>query len=290
MTGAAVRAEEFRIRAYALQLGREHQRLVGRERLESLQREQAFLEAAVRAEMGEPIDLDVPNSVRSATPTSRASSTSKSTPSKGRFLEAYASVFDEPTIINNAIEGYFREVIRRGAFARTIAEDRGSIKSQFNHGHDQRIGSMPIGPIIELAELERGLWYEVKLSATSIADDVAALAADGLLGSSFRFAIRDGGETWSMEDDLPLREVTDVVLYELGPVVNPAYNGTNVTLRSGSGLSTLKRRQAAEVKRYVDDINASLAADRRRQRRMEAAAVRFMASAGEVARMIGDTP
>jgi hypothetical protein len=37
-------------------------------------------------------------------------------------------------------------------------------------------------------------WYERWLSPQLIADDIARLAGDGLLGSLFRFAIRDGGE------------------------------------------------------------------------------------------------
>jgi hypothetical protein len=52
---------------------------------------------------------------------------------------------------------------------------------------------------------------------------------------SFRFRPADGGEQWDGET----RTLTDVDLFELGPVVFPAYSGTEVSVRTKQLASAL---------------------------------------------------
>ena len=54
----------------------------------------------------------------------------------------------------------------------------------FEHGKHPVIGRMPLGALEQLFEDVRGGFYVLRMSDTSYADDVLAVAADGQLGSS----------------------------------------------------------------------------------------------------------
>ena len=71
--------------------------------------------------------------------------------------------------------------------------------------------------------------FEIDLPES--AADIRELAARGdIRGASFTFTPRKGGEVWNGTT----RELTDVYLYELGPVVMPAYQATSVGVRDAS--------------------------------------------------------
>lgn len=148
----------------------------------------------------------------------------------GRHLSGYAAVFDSPTHIDSW-EGKFDEVIARGAFARTI--NNGSPVVQFDHGHHPSIGSLPISGPPTLSEDKRGLWVEAEMHKAELFEPVReAIASGAIKGMSFRFSVVR--EEWDESEDreVPLRRITEVRLYELGPVVFPAYTNTTVGVRS----------------------------------------------------------
>lgn len=148
----------------------------------------------------------------------------------GLTLEGYAAVFNTPTRIDSW-EGRFDEVISPGAFAKTIKER--SPKLQFDHGTHPLLGSLPLGRIDTLKEDDEGLFVRARLSDNWLIEPVRDAIRDGAVdGMSFQFkAIRD---EWDEDDDLevPLRTLKEVRLYELGPVVFPAYEETSVGVRS----------------------------------------------------------
>lgn len=166
--------------------------------------------------------------------------------SDGRTLEGYAAVFDQPTEINS-FEGRFTETIARGAFRKTLREKKKPVM-QFQHGRDSRVGALPIGVFEELAEDDHGLLVRGRLfdSAEPIRE---AIAGGAVTGMSFSFrVVRDewrdaagkpvkGDEIYRLlyepGDRGPLqRTVREVQLWEAGPVVQPAYAGTSVMVRS----------------------------------------------------------
>lgn len=148
----------------------------------------------------------------------------------GRLLSGYAAVFDSPTRIDSW-EGRFDEVIARGAFARTINASTPVV--QFDHGHHPAIGSLPIAGPPTLSEDKRGLWVEAEMHKAELFEPVReAIASGAIKGMSFRFSVVK--EEWDESDgrEVPLRRITEVRLYELGPVVFPAYTDTSVGVRS----------------------------------------------------------
>ncbi|MFD8117088.1 phage major capsid protein [Streptomyces microflavus] len=178
----------------------------------------------------------------------------------GRTLEGYAAVFDTDTEINSW-EGKFAERIAPGAFKKTIRERKPVL--QFDHGHDARTGSVPIGKIESLAEDDAGLYVSARLFDNPVVEPIRqAIEGGAISGMSFRFkVVRD---TWSDGDgkeikdrsellDLlydagergPLqRTIKEVKLFEAGPVVFPAYPETSVGVRSLSEGEREEYKQA----------------------------------------------
>ena len=145
----------------------------------------------------------------------------------GLTLSGYAAKFNDPTRINSW-EGLFDEQIAPGAFKRTIAARMPIM--QWNHGHDPAVGQVPIGAITDLREDKTGLWVEARLHDNDAVKPIRdAVASGAVSGMSFRFEAV--GETVDKEPDIPLRTLTEVKLYELGPVDFPAYESTTVGVR-----------------------------------------------------------
>lgn len=169
----------------------------------------------------------------------------------GLTLEGYGAVFNTPTRIDSW-EGRFDEVIAPGAFKQTINQ-RGArgVKLQFDHGQHPLIGSIPIGSIEDLREDTRGLYVKARLADNWLVQPVRDAIADGSIsGMSFRFSVvRD---EWEDAADAPVRTLREVNLYEVGPVVWPAYEETSVGVRAREIASALMDpEQRVEVARAL---------------------------------------
>jgi len=148
-------------------------------------------------------------------------------------LAGYAAVFNEETVI----AGFFREVILPGAFTNAIAAD--DVRAQFNHGDG---GALPLGRTsagtLRLTEDDRGLHYEIDMPDTTQARDLLVSVKRGdVAESSFMFDVESSAdETWdyapTKNGQLPLRQIKRVKLYDVSPVVFPAYEGTSVSARA----------------------------------------------------------
>lgn len=155
-----------------------------------------------------------------------------------RTLHGQFSVFNEWAEISSAWEGRFMERIAPGAFSKTIAENRNSIKVLYDHGHDPSIGNKPLGPIRSLQESDTGADYEVDLLDTSYNRDLIPALEAGLLGASFRMKVMRENYDKKVEESehnplgLPERTIQEIRLYEFGPVTFPAYEGATAGVRS----------------------------------------------------------
>lgn len=183
----------------------------------------------------------------------------------GRTLDGYAAVFNEPTRIQSW-EGDFNESIAPGAFAKTLREKSPII--QFDHGHDARTGSVPIAKLISAKEDKAGLHVQARMFDNPVVEPIRqAIEGGAINGMSFRFEpMRD---TWTDakgadvhpeelkdllyggraadQDRLPLnRVIREVRLHEMGPVVNPAYAGTSVGVRTADDLTEGDREALVE--------------------------------------------
>lgn len=171
----------------------------------------------------------------------------------GLTLEGYAAVFDKETEIRSPFEGNFIERISRGAFRKTLRENKPVM--QFDHGMDSRTGTVPIGVYDELREDDKGLYVKGHIFDNELVKPIAdAVRAKAVTGMSVRMRVtRDewtdnkgkrvrGDEILRLMfepgDRGPLvRNVKEVGLREAGPVVFPAYRDTSVGLRSMEEMS-----------------------------------------------------
>lgn len=147
-------------------------------------------------------------------------------------VTGYAAVFDEETDL-----GYFSEVIRAGAFKNALS--RGD-DVRFLINHTDLPLARTASSTLKLTEDARGL----KMEATLSADDpdvmriVPKMQRGDLNQMSFAFTIAPDGEyVWHEkgegENVKYLREIIRVgTLYDVAVVTYPAYEGTEIALRS----------------------------------------------------------
>ena len=131
--------------------------------------------------------------------------------------------------------GGFRERIMPGAFDKVLSRQRGKqeIVSYFNHDANWLLGRESAGTL-EIVHEERGISYIVEPPDTQAGRDVLALVrSKNLRGSSFAFTVsQKGGERFTTDETgKAIREVVEASgLYEMGPVVTPAYSSTSVAV------------------------------------------------------------
>ncbi|MEV8106094.1 HK97 family phage prohead protease [Streptomyces sp. NPDC088135] len=129
--------------------------------------------------------------------------------------------------------GGFRERIAPGAGMASL--ERNDVIATFNHNVDGVLGRRSSGTL-RVGEDDHGGWYEVDLPNTTTGRDLAELLKRGdVKGSSFTFRVGRGGQRRAGTDPetgLPIREITEMDVAELGPVLNPAYPTTDAALRS----------------------------------------------------------
>jgi HK97 family phage prohead protease len=168
----------------------------------------------------------------------------------GLTLDGYAAVFDEWTDIEDHL-GTYRERIAPGAFKRTLGMRMPVL--QFDHGSHPLIGSLPLGRITSIAEDAHGLRVKARLSDNWLVEPVRdAIRDGGISGMSFRFRVVD--EDWQMSraDGVEERTIREIELYEVGPVVFPAYEQTSVGVRSRQTLTALQDPEVrAEIARIL---------------------------------------
>lgn len=181
-------------------------------------------------------------------------------PGDGRTLDGYAAVFNRETVIDSW-EGKFREQFSPGSMKKSFRENPPKI--QFDHGRHPLIGSLPIARLESVREEsdpvlapDGGAHVIGRLLDTWLAEPVReGIAQRTIDGMSFRFSVvqerwydaddkqvRDMDElvealrrTWYEDvpdEELMLRDVREVKVPELGPVVWPAYEATSVDVRS----------------------------------------------------------
>lgn len=159
----------------------------------------------------------------------------------GRTLFGHFAVFDRWTKIDSWYEGRFLERVGDKAFNRTFKERADKIRVLYDHGGDPTIGNKPLGaPDVLRTDKGVGAYYESELFDTAYVNELLPALRAKQLGASFRFRVT--GEQWvepkkatdHNPEMLPERTITDVDLYEFGPVTFPAYEDATAGVRSGS--------------------------------------------------------
>ena len=124
---------------------------------------------------------------------------------KSGIVSGYLSVFG-----NKDSDG---DIITKGAFAKTLSENKSRIAYLWQHDITK-----PIGKFLDLNEDEKGLFYTAQMSKSSLGRDALTLMEEGILKeNSIGFNIIKGKE---MEDHY---QISEIKLWE-GSVVTIAAN------------------------------------------------------------------
>lgn len=128
--------------------------------------------------------------------------------------------------------GIFREVIEPTAldalFAKGVPDTRGRMDHKILLGRTRN-------NTLRLNKTDKGIEYEIFVNP----DDPEAMSAyrkvtrRDIDGASFMFTVAPGGETWEMQDGVPLRRVREIdELMDVGPVTFPAYPQASASARN----------------------------------------------------------
>ena len=153
---------------------------------------------------------------------------------QGKTLSGYAAVFN-----SEANLGTFSEVIRPGAFAKSLATGS-SIRALYHHDSNALLGTTR-GGTLQLREDSHGLAFTLALPDTSHGRDLAILVDRGdVSGCSFGFRVADGGDRWEQRGSTLVRELLNVDLHEITLTADPAYADTSVAMRSLAAIENAR--------------------------------------------------
>ena len=138
-------------------------------------------------------------------------------------VEGYAAVFDQETDL-----GGFHEVIRKGAFSKTLKES--DQVALWGHDMNQPLARKSAGTL-ELSEDDHGLAVGITMDdrIPRHVDAFHSIKRGDVKGTSFGFSVVKDTVT---DGDIPLRELHEVRLFEVSPTAFPAYEATEIEARS----------------------------------------------------------
>lgn len=142
----------------------------------------------------------------------------------GVRVSGYAAVFNQETDIG----GMFREQIAPGAFAEAIGRD----DVVFLINHDGLPLARTRSGTLTIREDEKGLYMETSLDPED--PDVKSIVGKMKRGDldKMSFAFWPERQEWDESEEVPLRTITKARLHDVSIVTTPAYDGTEIGLRS----------------------------------------------------------
>ncbi|MCG8430859.1 MAG: HK97 family phage prohead protease [Candidatus Omnitrophica bacterium] len=167
---------------------------------------------------------------------------------EGTKIVGHAAVFNEATDIG----GMFREQVAPGAFKESIKAD--DVRALFNHDPNFVLGRNVAGTL-RMSEDKKGLAIEIDPPDTQTARDLEVSMRRGdITQMSFAFQVKK--ETWEEgeEGESDLRTLQEVRLFDVSPVTFPAYDGTDVAVRSRKDWMTRNRRSRVKRARKIISV------------------------------------
>jgi uncharacterized protein len=153
------------------------------------------------------------------------------------IFEGYASTFTKTP-------DSYGDVIDKGAFKKTIKENRGRIKILWNHNADE-----PIGIPLELREDDTGLYVKGKLSlGVQRAREILALMKDEVVNT---MSIGFRTVTEAMEGEV--RHLKEVKLYDTSPVTFAANESALIT-----SVKAVTPHDGTEITETIEYLQALL--------------------------------
>ena len=170
-------------------------------------------------------------------------------------IVGYAAVYNRLSL---DLGGGLREVILPGAFDKVLQRQRGrqDVVAVFNHDINIVLGRTSSGTL-ELSSDDKGLKYSVT-PPTTRADIVELINRRDVKGSSFAFTVSKDGESFTSDAAGAIRNVREVSgLYDVGPVVNPAYPASTSGIAMRSYEAWKAWQAEVEVEAAVEETPAA---------------------------------
>ena len=174
-------------------------------------------------------------------------------------IRGHAAVFDQ---FSQPIAGQFVEKVSRGAFSRALEEQQ-DVRALWNHDSALVLGRTKSGTL-RLREDRQGLAVEIDPPDTQVGRDaVESIRRGDVDQMSFGFVVKqDSFEERGGPNGELVRTLEDVDLFDVSPVTYPAYEGTDVAVRSceawrqqnqPKGVSRERREYDARMLNLMED-------------------------------------
>ena len=151
----------------------------------------------------------------------------------GRTIVGYGSVFynaNDPGTEYRLFED-MAERIAPTAFASALARPD-DVRGLFNHDSGMVLGRTA-AKTMRLSTDAKGLRYEIDVPDTQLGTDlVKSIERGDITGSSFAFSVDGFAFQRDAARKIDVRVITDVTLYDVGPVTYPAYESATTGVRS----------------------------------------------------------
>ena len=156
---------------------------------------------------------------------------------ESRTIEGYAIVFGQESRVMYDFEkrSVFIEIIEKGAVSEELLR-KCDVKALINHDSSKLLARSDNGEgTLMLSVDEHGVKYRFDAPNTNDGDWIVEMVKRGdIKGSSFAFT-RDINKDadWDFSEKIPRCRVKNIrKIYDVGPVTDPAYLGTDVKARS----------------------------------------------------------
>jgi HK97 family phage prohead protease len=173
------------------------------------------------------------------------------------IFEGYASFF-------NNIDAY-DDIIEKGAFRKTISENRSRIKVLWQHDANE-----PIGLPIDMTEDDNGLYVKAKISMTDTGKKAMTLIKDGVI-TEMSIGYDVVKDDYKMLGTKRVRMLKELKLWEFSPVTFAANEKAKIMKMRGLLESvkadkmdtaiSLIRSLGAQPSQDTDDIEPSIVLD-----------------------------
>lgn len=164
---------------------------------------------------------------------------------EGNFVEGYAAVFEQPTVLYSFDGVDYYEVIDRHAFDNADLSD---VPFKYNHNDSCMVVARTRNKSLTLDVDNHGLKVRAKLANTTVGNDMYESIRSGLLDKmSFAFTVQED----SYDQLTRTRRILKIdKVYDVSAVDIPAYDGTELEARSADFfINQIKKEDEVKLKR-----------------------------------------
>jgi len=185
-----------------------------------------------------------------------------------KYLEGYASVFNQKSKLIYERGKYFHEIIDPKAFDKVLADENLDVKLTFNHARDKLI-ARTISNTLQLSVDDKGLLFRAELPNVSYANDIYELVLRGdLFENSFGFAVNEStGVEWTKDNEgnnvRTVRNISNLI--DVSVVTDAAFENTSISARDDEELKDEERIEPQPEEKIEEEKQEEEKTEREKQ-------------------------